>query len=84
MAHIVISGHTDGSMRGRVPEAQVQELSLNRANSVKDALVQQYKLDANQFSVEGVGWGRPADPGDPNNHARNRRVEISVYPIEAQ
>ena len=84
MAQIVISGHTDGSMRGRVPEGQVRELSLNRANAVKDALVQQYKLDPNQFSVEGVGWARPADAGDPNNHARNRRVEISVYPIEAQ
>jgi len=84
MAHIVISGHTDGSMRGRVPEGQVRELSLNRANAVKDALVQQFKLDPNQFSVEGVGWARPADPGDPNNHARNRRVEISVYPMEAQ
>jgi ABC-type nitrate/sulfonate/bicarbonate transport system substrate-binding protein len=84
MAQIVISGHTDASMRGRVPEGQVRELSLNRANAVKDALVQQYKLDPNQFSVEGVGWARPADPNDPNNHARNRRVEISVYPIEAQ
>jgi NitT/TauT family transport system substrate-binding protein len=84
MAHIVISGHTDASMRGRVPESSVQLLSLNRANAVKDALVQQFSLDPNQFSVEGVGWSRPADPGDPNNHARNRRVEISVYPMEAQ
>ena len=26
---------------------------------------------------------RPADPADPENHAKNRRVEIKVYPAEA-
>ncbi len=41
-----------------------------------------YKLDPNQFGVEGMGWDRPADPKDPQNHARNRRVEVKVYPAE--
>ena len=36
-ARIVIEGHTDGSMRGQAPKSAVQELSLNRANSVKEA-----------------------------------------------
>ena len=31
-----------------------------------------------------MGWNEPADPDDPMNHALNRRVEISVYPPEAQ
>src|SRR4029079_6507225 len=40
-ARIVIEGHTDGSMRnsGTVTAADVQELSLRRANAVKQALV---------------------------------------------
>src|SRR5947209_8234281 len=36
-ARIVIEGHTDGSMKGQVPTRLVQELSLNRATSVKEA-----------------------------------------------
>ena len=31
----------------------------------------------------GMGWDRVADASDPNNHAKNRRVEIKVYPAEA-
>lgn len=82
-ARIVIEGHTDSSMKGQVPASLVKELSLNRANAVKQALVEKYKLDPNQFGVEGLGWDRPADPADPLNHAKNRRVEIKVYPAEA-
>jgi len=83
-ARIVIEGHTDSSMKGQVPASLVKELSLNRANAVKQALVQKYNLDANQFAVAGLGWDRPADRNDPQNHAKNRRVEIKVYPAEAQ
>jgi outer membrane protein OmpA-like peptidoglycan-associated protein len=84
-ARIVIEGHTDGSMKGMVPDNAVQELSLNRANAVKSALVQKFSsLDPNQFSVSGMGWKRPADATDPDNHAKNRRVEVKVYPLEQQ
>ena len=41
-------------------------------------------LQPNQFSTAGMGWDRPADPTDPENHAKNRRVEIKVYPAEAR
>ncbi|MGE5837361.1 MAG: phosphate ABC transporter substrate-binding/OmpA family protein [Acidobacteriota bacterium] len=83
-ARVVIEGHTDGSMRGQVPKSLVQELSLNRANSVKEALVKKFPmLQPNQFSVAGIGWDRPADASDPENHAKNRRVEVKVYPAEA-
>jgi NitT/TauT family transport system substrate-binding protein len=81
-ARIMIEGHTDSSMRGQVPANLVKELSLNRANAVKEALVQKYKLDPNQFVVAGLGWDRPADPNDPENGAKNRRVEVKVYPAE--
>jgi NitT/TauT family transport system substrate-binding protein len=83
-ARIVIEGHTDGSMRGQVPKGLVQELSLNRANSVKEAIVRKFaSLQPNQFSTTGLGWDKPADPSDPENAAKNRRVEIKVYPAEA-
>jgi NitT/TauT family transport system substrate-binding protein len=83
-ARIVIEGHTDGSMRASVPKSLVQELSLNRANAVKDSIFKKFPtLQPNQFSATGVGWDRPADATDPNNHAKNRRVEIKVYPAEA-
>jgi NitT/TauT family transport system substrate-binding protein len=84
-ARIVIEGHTDSSMKGQVPESAVEELSLNRANSVKEALVRKFpSLQPNQFSAVGMAWNRPADPNDPLNHAKNRRVEIKVYPLERQ
>ncbi|MEX2283751.1 MAG: phosphate ABC transporter substrate-binding/OmpA family protein [Gemmatimonadota bacterium] len=86
-ARIVVEGHTDGSMRnsGSVTAADVQELSLRRANAVKQALLRKFPtLQPNQFTTAGRGWDRPADPGDPNNHAKNRRVEIKVYPLESK
>jgi ABC-type nitrate/sulfonate/bicarbonate transport system substrate-binding protein/outer membrane protein OmpA-like peptidoglycan-associated protein len=83
-ARIVIEGHADASMQGRAPKSLVQELSLNRANSVKEAIIKKFKtLQPNQFATSGMGWDRPADPSDPTNHAKNRRVEIKVYPAEA-
>jgi len=83
-ARIVIEGHTDGSMKGSADESLVKELSERRANAVKEALVNKFKMQPNQFSVQGWGWGKPADPKDPDNHAKNRRVEIKVVPAEAQ
>jgi NitT/TauT family transport system substrate-binding protein len=83
-ARIVIEGHTDGSMKGQVPKSLVQELSLNRANAVKEALVRKFaSLQPNQFSTVGLGWDRPAEASDPENGAKNRRVEVKVYPAEA-
>ena len=83
-ARIVIEGHTDGSMKGQVPPSAVKELSENRANAVKESLVQKFpSLDPSQFSAAGMGWDVPADPGNPMDHALNRRVEVKVYPLES-
>lgn len=83
-ARIIIEGHSDSSMKGRVPEESVQELSANRANAVKEAIIKKFPtLQPNQFTVSGVGWARPADPADPMNQAKNRRVEVKVYPLES-
>ena len=84
-ARVVIEGHTDGSMRGQVPDSAVKELSSNRANAVKQELLRKFTtMDPNQFSAQGMGWSRPADASDAENHAKNRRVEVKVYPLEAQ
>jgi len=83
-ARIHISGHTDGSMRGVADESLVRDLSNRRASSVKEALVNRFKMNPNQFVVAGYGWDKPADPKDPDNHAKNRRVEVKVVPAEAQ
>jgi len=79
MARITIEGHTDASMRGQVPFEAVRQLSLNRANAVKEELVKRYNFQANQFSVDGLGWSKELEPG---NHALNRRVAVKVFPLE--
>ncbi|MGD0093626.1 MAG: OmpA family protein [Planctomycetota bacterium] len=81
-ARIVIEGHTDASKRGVVPASAVKELSQLRANAVKEALLQKFtNIPVNQIGTEGLGWDKPVDPLD---HAKNRRVEVKVYPLEAQ
>ena len=83
-AVIAVIGHTDASMRGQVRFEDVEQLSRARAQAVTDALVEKYGFEIDKFVVEGLGWNSPADSEDPDNHAQNRRVEISVYPPEAQ
>jgi NitT/TauT family transport system substrate-binding protein len=83
-ARIIIEGHTDSSMKGKVPAEMVKELSRNRANAVKEAVLKKFTaFDPNRFNVEGFGWDRPADTTDPENHALNRRVEVKIFSAEA-
>ena len=81
-ATVAIVGHTDSSMKGKVPKKAVMDLSEDRANSVKKALIRKYKFNRNKFVVKGSGWDKPADNGDPLNQALNRRVEIQVFTPE--
>ena len=81
-AVILIEGHTDSSMKGRVPMQAVRELSQARADAIRRELVEKFRFDPNKFSIQGKGWDVPADSSDPNNQALNRRVEISVFPPE--
>ncbi|MFM7109266.1 MAG: phosphate ABC transporter substrate-binding/OmpA family protein [Planctomycetaceae bacterium] len=83
-ARIVVEGHTDSSMRGVVPPELVRKLSKERAAAVKDEIIAKYKFDAARFAVDGLGWDRPADDDHPDDHARNRRVEIKVYSAEKE
>ncbi len=84
-ARIVIEGHTDGSMRatgaeepgaGAVAEPRQRGQGSDLSRSSR-------RFSPISSSSAGVGWDRPADPADPDNHAKNRRVEIKVYPAEA-
>jgi len=86
-ARIIIEGHTDSSMKGKVGAdlvKEVKELSRNRANAVKEAVVKKFpSFDPNRFNIEGFGWDHPADSTDPENHALNRRVEVKIFTAEA-
>jgi len=84
-ARVIIEGHTDSSMRNQVPAELVKTLSMNRAVAVREALAEKYpNIDASRFYVDGLGWDRPADPQNPMDQSKNRRVEIKVYPAEKQ
>jgi outer membrane protein OmpA-like peptidoglycan-associated protein len=66
-----------------VSQQMVKELSGNRAAAVKTEILKKFPtFNVNQFSTEGLGWERPFDANDPNNHALNRRVEIKVIALE--
>lgn len=75
-AQIVVEGHTDS-----VGAAEMnKELSLERAQTVRDALVES-GVSPDRIQVEGFGEERPvADNGSQDGRANNRRVEIVVQP----
>ena len=85
-AYIVIEGNTDGSRKGVVPADLVRQLSYDRADSVRKAILLKYKFDPNKFKVVGNGWDNPlpgcTDPSNPENNKKNRRVEVKVFPLE--
>ncbi len=85
-AYIVIEGNTDASRKGVVPADLVRQLSYDRAESVKRAIMAQYKFDPNKFKTVGNGWDNPlpgmTDASNPENNTRNRRVEVKVFPLE--
>ena len=71
---IEIAGFTDDSGT----EEHNQKLSLDRANSVKEALINK-GVDAARMTAVGYGSGNPLKPNDTEeNKALNRRVEIII------
>jgi outer membrane protein OmpA-like peptidoglycan-associated protein len=73
-ANSMIEGHTDD-----VGGAQLnQQLSLRRANAVKDALIKQ-GVPAARLQTQGFGLTKPiADNKTPEGRQANRRTEIHV------
>lgn len=74
-----IEGHTDSSGSNAFNET----LSTQRAQSVKDYLVNQLII-AERLKITGHGESQPLVPNDtPENKALNRRVEIQIIPNKA-
>lgn len=87
-AYIVIEGNTDASRKGVVPADLVRQLSYDRADSVRKAILLKYKFDPNKFKVIGNGWDNPvpamSDASNPEHNKKNRRVEVKVFPLEKE
>ncbi len=86
-AYIIIEGNTDASRKGIVPTDLVRQLSYDRADSVRRAIMEKYQFDPNKFKVVGNGWDNPlagcTDPSNAEHNKKNRRVEIKVFPLES-
>jgi outer membrane protein OmpA-like peptidoglycan-associated protein len=71
---IRIEGHTDGTGS----PARNEELSLRRAEAVRDILASR-GVNPRQMLVQGAGSSRPiADNSTPDGRAANRRVELHI------
>lgn len=74
LINIEIAGFTDNSGT----EEHNQKLSFERANAVKEALINK-GVDATRMTVVGNGSSSPLKPNDTEeNKALNRRVEIRI------
>ncbi len=87
-AYIVVEGNTDATRKGIVPPDLVRQLSYDRADSVRRAILEKYKFDPNKFKVIGNGWDNPVqgmtDASNLEHNKKNRRVEVKVFPLEKE
>jgi flagellar motor protein MotB len=76
---IVIEAHTDDASASNPTAAHA--LTASQAQTVFSQLVQRGRLPSRQLSVLAMGDNHPlASNGTPAGKAKNRRVEIVVYP----
>jgi flagellar motor protein MotB len=76
---IVIEGHTDDSFAAN--PAAAHALAGQQAQAVLSQLVERGRLPARQLSVLAMGDNYPlASNATPAGKAKNRRIEIVVYP----
>jgi outer membrane protein OmpA-like peptidoglycan-associated protein len=70
---LLIEGHTDK----RGPVDRNMKLSKDRAEAIKNYLVQNYGIDPARLATEGYGPTRPYSPEETDKgYALNRRVEF--------
>jgi flagellar motor protein MotB len=81
---ILIEGHTDNTPLGSRSRYESNwELSMVRAMSVMNYLVDVEKLSPHRMGVAAFGEFRPRFPNDtPAHRAGNRRIEISILRYE--
>jgi outer membrane protein OmpA-like peptidoglycan-associated protein len=76
---VVVVGHADSSGNS----VKNQQLALDRAITVTNTFNSK-GIDARKVRAEGRGDKEPlADNATPQGRAKNRRVEITVYPVTA-
>ncbi|MEY4538751.1 MAG: hypothetical protein RLZZ306_508, partial [Bacteroidota bacterium] len=70
---VKIIGHTDSDG----DDSKNLDLSKRRAASVKNALSNEFSIEANRLETDGKGETQPSDPNTtPQGKANNRRVEF--------
>ena len=75
---VIIEGHTDSVPMGAATHHQ---LSSGQALAVFDVMTQRGQMPAKQLFTIGYGANHPrASNTTPSSRARNRRIEIVVYP----
>ena len=76
---IKVQGHTDNIPINSARFRSNWELSSARAVSVAHQLMRGDYIDQDRFEVTGFADTRPLAPNDnPDNRARNRRVEVVI------
>jgi chemotaxis protein MotB len=76
---IVVEAHSDDSLAANPTGAHL--LTTSQAQAVFQQLVQRGRLPARQLSVLAMGENHPlASNATPAGKAKNRRIEIVVYP----
>jgi len=71
----VVEGHTDNTGGYELN----MRLSRDRAESVKNYLIENYTLDPSRLKTHGFGYSRPRFPNDtPEHMLKNRRVELLI------
>ncbi|MCA8925758.1 MAG: ABC transporter substrate-binding protein [Planctomycetes bacterium] len=88
-AMIIIEGNVDTSKRSQFNamgarvmakmSERVQQLSQERADSVRAALLKKFPGEDNRFVAIGNGWDNPIDLV---HHEKNRRVDVRVVRVE--
>ena len=74
---VEIGGHTDS--RGN--SNYNLELSENRANSIREVLINQFNINAERISVKGYGESEPIVKDEELNRASNEREKERLYAI---
>jgi flagellar motor protein MotB len=78
---IGIEGHTDGTPMTSPQFPSEQHLAVGQAMTVYDGLTRLGGLPAKQLFVVGHGASHPlVSNGTDAGRARNRRIEIVIYP----
>jgi len=79
---VVIEGHTDNVDRFNNPENNIR-LSQQRADSIRQYLIEKFGIDASRVTAVGYGPNRPIAGNDTEEgRKKNRRVEAVIETVK--